>query len=270
MRNKTWQDFKIDTKQFFKRIVDSEKKSRKGFSFEKKFFEKCFDLHITSLGYAYDIVTSDKEDLFCEAFVRLSVKILHNAEAIRSLLYRGLYGSAFIIKRTLIFDAHMIWYLHFNPELISGWLNEKFMTYQDRKWRNKYSEATIIKDLETKGKAYNLAVSLVEFSFYSKPGHPSMFGVRFFQNEDGILAYTPKFSFQIGHQLFWSAIGLFFYPTQVLLLHFDKNVEGDERLKEIKYRYQTLMTEANSLGAEMVKFHKQFFKVRNLKDIVHT
>jgi len=200
----------------------------------------------------------------------LSVKISHNAEAIRTLLYKGLYGSAFIIKRTFIFDVHMLWYLYFNPHLIDEWLSEKFITYQDRNWREKFSETTIIKALESKGKEYNFAPSLIEFSFYSKAGHPSMFGVRFFQNEDGIISYTPDFCFQIGHQLFWSITLLLLHPTQSLLAQFKNQIEDDERLKNIQKRLKQLMTKGAKLGALVVKFHRDFCNVRNLKDIVNT
>lgn len=206
--------------------------------------------------------------LFQEAFVRLGVKIMHNAEAIHNLIGRGLYGSCFVLKRTLIFDVHMIWYLHFNPNLIEPWLSEKFMTYKDRKWRDQFSEGTIINELEAKGKQYNLHPTDTEFTFYSKAGHPCFFSVRFFQNKNGVLAYVPDFQFETAQWMLWSVVGLLLYPTQVYLLQ-NEDQKSDE-LDGLRSEYNKLMQTANHFGLQVVETHKDVYKARPLEEIKTT
>ena len=205
---------------------------------------------------------------FQEAFVRLSVKIMHNAEAIHNLIRMGLYGSCFVIKRTLIFDVHMIWYLHFNPDLIEPWLSETFLTYQNKKWWDKFREGTIIDDLEAKGKKYNLHLTDTEFSFYSKAGHPCFFSARFFQNKNGVLAYVPDFQFETAQWMLWSVVGLLLYPTQVYLIQHE-NQKNDE-LDALRNEYSRLMQTANHFGLKVVETHKNIYKARPLEEIKST
>jgi len=97
-----------------------------------------------------------------------------------------------------------------------------------------------------------------------------MFGVRFFQNDDGVLADIPKFSFQIGHQLLWSVMGLLFYPTQVLLLYLKEKKVSNKKSRCISRRYTKYISEANHMASVVADFHKEHFHVREFKDIIHT
>lgn len=96
----------------FKSLVAAEKRiyirTRSCYKHENNLFVKWMDLHIDSLGYAFDIIDKNEDDLFHDAFLRLGVKIQHNADAIRNLFNVGLYGSGWTMYRTLLFDTHMI------------------------------------------------------------------------------------------------------------------------------------------------------------------
>ena len=255
-------------------IFDLERKinqaSSKHLKAEIWLYKKCFSLHMRSIRLSRTALEKNQGEklLFQEAFVRLSVKIMHNAEAIRNLIEKGLYGSCFVLKRTLVFDVHMIWYLYFNPGLIESWLSEKFVTYKDREWRDQFSEQTIIDELETKGKEYNLHLTDTEFTFYSKAGHPCFFSVRFFQNKNGSLAYVPDFQFQTAQWMLWSIVGLLLYPTQVYLLqHKDQKTEELDALRD---EYNRLMQTANHFGQKVVETHKEVYQARPLEEIKTT
>lgn len=259
----------------FKTLVAAEKqiykRTRRCYKHENNLFVKCMNLHMDSIGYAFDIIAKDEKDLFHDAFLRLGVKIQHNADAIRNLFNIGLYGSGWTTYRTLLFDTHMIWYLYFNPHLIEEWTKEKFDTYKDKKWRHKFSEGSIIKNLEERGKEHKLFLDYeTDFAFYSKASHPTYFGIRFFQNENGELAYLPSFSMKAGHLLFLKVLGLLPYPTHVLLEKNKININTDHRLAAIRMNYNHLMVTLNAFGKVAVKFQKEVLGAREAKDITKT
>jgi len=267
-----WEELYVSSKSFSKAEKRISKRTRKAYKYENKLFVKCLDLHTDSIGYAYDLVVNNADDLFYDAFVRLSVKILHNAEAIRNLVNMGLYGSGNMIYRSLIFDTFMIWYLYFNPDLISDWTKETFSTYKDSGWRNKFSEKTIIENLKEKGKRYRLNCLDYEtdFTFYSKVGHPSYFSIRFFQNDSGALSYLPEFSMKRGHLLLNQVLGLLLYPTQALLEKDKEKTKEKSKLSGLRQRYNDIMPVLNKLGKIVADFHKNVLGAKNAKDVTRT
>lgn len=266
-----WEKRNISFKSFLKKEHKIYKYTRKSYKHENFLFKQAIDLHIKSIGYVFDLLYEGDKDIFYDAFVRLSVKILHNTESIRNLIDLGLYGSAWIIYRTLMFDTFMIWYLYFNPQLIEEWSKEKFSTSKDRKWRDKFSEKTIIQELKIKGKKHRLILDYeTDFVFYSKVAHPTYFGIRFFQNSNGELAYLPEFNMGVGHLLFLRIIGLLPYSTQVL---FEKSSDANcnnHRLGMLKAEYNNLMGSLNKLGEIAAKFHREHLHARDSKSIIET
>ena len=255
-------------------IFDMEKKITKASSKNLKtdlwLYKKCFSLLMSSIRLSRTTLENNQAEklLFQEVFVRLSVKIMNNGEAMHQLIQKGLYGSCFVLMRTLIFDVHMIWYLYLNPELIEPWLSENFMSYKNRDWSEQFKEKTIIKNLEEKGKPYNLSISETTFSLYSKAGHPCFFSIRFFQNQNGVLAYVPDFQFQTAQWMLWNIVGLLLYPTQIYLLH-NKDDKTDE-LKRLGEEYARLMGTANHFGLKVVDTHKNIYRARPLEEIKTT
>jgi len=275
MNDANWKTLGISVKTFSDRQAENEHKTDETFKSEKKLYIDCLELHMKSMGFVFDLLQLGKSDLFFDAYVKLCVKILHNAEAIKTLLFRGLYGSTYIVRRTLNFDVLMIWYLYFNPDLISDWLGEKFVSYKNEKgWSEKFHESTIIKDLEEKGKKYKLFPSRTEFSLYSKGGHPSAFGIRFFQNEckdgGGVLAYKPDFNFGIFQSQFYALTGLLLFPTQVILEKCNDEYGKVPEFIEIESQYNSLMKITNKLGSMIVHFQKKHLGAKDLEDITST
>ena len=266
-----WKKRGISFTYFLKKEQKICKYTRKNYKQENVLFKRAIDLHINSIGYAFDLLYESNKDIFYDAFIRLSVKILHNAESIRNLIDSGLYGSASIIYRTLMFDTFMIWYLYFNPQLIEEWTNEKFITSKDRRWRDKFSEKTIIKDLKIKGRKYRLSLDYeTDFVFYSKVAHPTYFGIRFFQNRNGELAYLPEFNMEVGHLLFLKVLGLLPYSTQVLIEKSNDVNCSNQRLGILKTEYNSLMVILNKLGEIAAKFHKDYLRARDRRGIIET
>ena len=267
----TWTERKINYKSFLKKEEAIHKYTKKAYKHDYPLLKRVLSLHLDSMGYVFDLLYEESKDQFYDVFMRLGVKILHNSEAIRNLINIGLYGSGWATYRALRSDVVMLWYLYFNPDLIKEWSSEKFDTYKDNEWRKKFSEKTIIKNVNENGKKYLLNFDYESnFPFYSKALHPSYFGIRFFQNTNGELAYLPEFSMGVGHLLLGNVISLLPYPTQILLEKSKPNLTKNQRLCELHKRYNKLIRELNEHGKLLCEFHKEYLGARNNKDIAET
>ena len=131
-KKSNWVKRRVSFKSFTAYEKRVSKHTKKGYKHENGLFARCIDLHLDSMGYVYDLIGNGNIEPFHDVFIKLGVKSLHNAEGIRNLINLGLYGSGCTIFRTLVFDAHMVWYLYLNPDLIEEWQKEKFDTYKDR------------------------------------------------------------------------------------------------------------------------------------------
>lgn len=270
-KKSAWEKLGVSFKSFTKKERKISIYTKKVYKYEYSLFTQGINLHTNSMGYVYDLLEAGSNDLFYDAFIKLGVKILHNTEAIRNLNEVGLYGSGQTLSRSLVFDTHMLWYLYLNPDKIKDWLEEDFYTYKDKKWHNKFSEKTIIENLKEKGGKYNLHLDYdTDFTFYSKAGHPCHFSIRFFQNEDGVLAYLPDFSMRIGHLLFLKAISLLPYPTQILLEKNKHNIKEERRLSLLHNEYNYIMQALNRLGRVAANFHRDYLGAKDAKDITKT
>lgn len=129
------------------------------------------------------------------AYLLLINRSLQHIESIRLLTERGLYGNSFVITRSLMSDVSMMQYLHFHPELLDLFLNEKQEDFQNnKKFKKSFSESTIEKDLVNRGHTpFGSA-----FQMLSKTSHASAFGSQLYgskgkKNGEYHLNYGPKF-----------------------------------------------------------------------------
>ncbi|OGW84794.1 MAG: hypothetical protein A3C35_05765 [Omnitrophica bacterium RIFCSPHIGHO2_02_FULL_46_11] len=68
-KTKYWKDYKINAAKFFKDIDAVEKESKEGFDYDRNFFNECFDLHMESLGYAYDLIVNSEEKINSQMYL---------------------------------------------------------------------------------------------------------------------------------------------------------------------------------------------------------
>lgn len=129
------------------------------------------------------------------AYLLLINRSIQHIESMRLLTERGLYGDSFVLMRCLESDLSMMQYLHFHPELLDLFLNEKQEDYQTNKeFKRMFSEGAVERDLSKRG----VTPFGTSFQILSKASHASSFGSQFFGSrgaKDGqyYLNYGPKF-----------------------------------------------------------------------------
>ena len=133
----------------------------------------------------------DKE--FEEAFLHLANRLIQHAESLKMLVELGLYGDAWTIMRSSLSGLDMIYYLHYNPELISLFLKEEKTSYQDDKeFKKKFSEGAISRNLIKNG----MPSRDEAFQLMSKGAHASAYGGQLFCKVVGQnvhMKYSPGF-----------------------------------------------------------------------------
>lgn len=130
------------------------------------------------------------------AYLMLINRSLQHIESTCLLTERGLYGDSSVIIRSLMSDFSMMQYLHFHPELLDLFLDEKQEDYQtnNKGFKKFFSESTIENDLVSKG----VTPFGSTFQMLSKASHASAFGSQLYGSrgeKDGQyhLNYGPKF-----------------------------------------------------------------------------
>lgn len=129
------------------------------------------------------------------AYLLLINRSIQHIESIRLLTERGLYGDNFVLMRSLMSDLSMMQYLHFHPELLDLFLNEKQEDYQTNKeFKKAFSESAVENDLVARG----ITPFSTAFQTLSKASHASSFGSQLYGSrgeQDGQyhLNYGPKF-----------------------------------------------------------------------------
>lgn len=129
------------------------------------------------------------------AFLLLINRSIQHIESIRLLTERGLYGNSFVLIRSLMSDLSMMQYLHFHPELLDLFLNEKQEDYQTNKeFKKAFSENVVESDLIGRG----VTPFSSTFQMLSKASHASSFGSQLYGSRgkrEGQyhLNYGPKF-----------------------------------------------------------------------------
>ncbi len=129
------------------------------------------------------------------AYLLLLNRSIQHIESIRLLTERGLYGNGFVLMRSLMSDLSMMQYLHFHPELLDLFLDEKQEDYQDnREFKRAFNESAMENDLVGRG----VVPFGSSFQMLSKASHASSFGSQLYGSrgeKDGQyhLNYGPKF-----------------------------------------------------------------------------
>jgi len=132
---------------------------------------------------------------YSTAYLLLINRSIQHIESIRLLTERGFYGDSFVLLRSLMSDLSMMQYLHFHPELLDLFLNEKQEDYQTNKeFKRAFSESMVENDLIDRGvKPFGTS-----FQMLSKASHASSFGSQLYGSRgegEGQyhLNYGPKF-----------------------------------------------------------------------------
>jgi len=139
-------------------------------------------------------ITDKIDRKFSKAFLILLNRSIQHTESIMLLTERGLYGDAFVLYRNIISDSDMMCYLHFKPELIDNFLNEKQDTYQkDSVFKNQFNDHVLRTELEKQGMKSTTNI----FNLFSKASHASAFGAQLYSrrakndNNKFYLKYGP-------------------------------------------------------------------------------
>ncbi|MFA5831378.1 MAG: hypothetical protein WC878_06110 [Candidatus Paceibacterota bacterium] len=138
---------------------------------------------------------SESEKKYSKAYLMLINRAIQHTESARLLTERGLYGDSFVLTRSLMSDLSMMQYLHFHPNLLDLFLDEKQEDYQKNKeFKTAFNETAIEKDLVGRGvKSFASA-----FQTLSKASHASSFGSQLYgsmgkKRGQYHLNYGPKF-----------------------------------------------------------------------------
>jgi hypothetical protein len=136
----------------------------------------------------------DKKKYALAQLLLLNRSIQH-IESMRLLTESGFYGNSFLVLRSLMSDLAMLQYLHFHPELLDLFLNEKKDDYQENNdFKKAFSEGAVEKDLVERGiKPFSST-----FQVLSKVSHSSSFGSQLYgsRGEKGgqyHFNYGPKY-----------------------------------------------------------------------------
>ncbi len=202
----------------------------------------------------------DKE--FNKALLLLLSRSIQHIESIFLLTERGLYGDAFILLRGVLSDINMIYYLHFNPHLVSGFIKESDTSYQqDSDFKKSFSEAAIDYDLKKHG------VKSIKDSFQklSKAAHASAWGAQFYgtagksgtERQKFFVKYGPGFEAKKILALFGMTVSAHWDFLNIILWHrYHKNLDIDSvfwmdirnRVRQLKPKILSL----SKLGEELL------------------
>lgn len=129
------------------------------------------------------------------SYLLLLNRSIQHIESMRLLTERGFYGDSFLILRSFMSDLSMMQYLHFHPELLDLFLNEKREDYQESKeFKKAFSEGVVEGDLVGRG----ITPFGSTFQMLSKVSHASSFGSQLYgssgkQKSEYHLNYGPKY-----------------------------------------------------------------------------
>lgn len=231
---------------------------------------KLYKLHTKSLVEILRVkdelikeVEEGKDKDFNTATLLLLSRSVQHIESIYILVERGLYGDAFPLIRCLLSDMNMFYYLHFKPQLLKDFLDEKQESYQiDKKFKQLFKEAAIDFELEKQG----IKSITPAFQTLSKAAHASAWGTQLFgtQNLSEKNKYCPRFGPQMEFQktlgLLNSVLSAHWDYLNMILWHRYHNgldIESDfwldirKRVKSIKPRLVTLSMISTEFLAEL-------------------
>lgn len=185
-----------------------EEEERKILGLTKNAIQKVYPIYWFGLNLIKDVINlliddindttnciDDNKKKCSTAYLLLINRSIQHIESVRLLTERGIYGDSFVLIRSLMSDLSMMQYLHFHPELLDFFLNEKREDYQtNKKFKKSFSESVIENDLVNRGvKPFGST-----FQVLSKASHSSSFGSQLYGSRGGKegqyhLNYGPRF-----------------------------------------------------------------------------
>jgi len=231
-----------------------EEKEEKIIALTKTAVEKAYPIYWTGLNIVKDVInllikdtpapSGSKIEKYNLAFLILINRSVQHIESVRVLAERGLYGDSFVLTRSLMSDIAMMQYLHYHPELLDLFLNEKQDDYQNNKdFKKAFNETAIEKDLVGKG----LPSLTSSFQVLSKASHASSFGSQLYgskgeKNSQYHLNYGPKFQPEKALIFLDIAVGSYYDLVNIILWHryHAKEEIGNEDWEKVKVDLEKL------------------------------
>lgn len=176
---------------FFKGKLSFDGKYRKIALRTRTVFFPFYELHSESLIELLKVkdelikeAQKNYDKNFNEVTLFLLSRSIQNLESIFILTERGLYGSAFGLLRNVLSDMNMFLYLHYNPNLITAFMQETQTSYQeDINFKSSFNEGAIDEDLKKRGvKSIKQGLQVL-----SKTMHASVWGSQLYGTEGKII-----------------------------------------------------------------------------------
>lgn len=208
-----------------------EEKEEKIIALTKTAVERAYPIYWAGLSIVKDVINllikdasdcpDDKIGKYSLSFLLLINRSVQHIESIRILTERGFYGDSFVLMRSLMSDISMMQYLHYHPELLNLFLNEKQEDYQNNKdFKRAFNETAIEKELVSKG----LPPFSSFFQILSKASHASSFGSQLYgsmgeKSSKYHLNYGPKFQSEKALMLLDIVAGSYYELVNLVLWH---------------------------------------------------
>jgi hypothetical protein len=248
-----------------------EKKKYKIKKLTKKTYKPFYDIYNEGLRLILklkDELISEfergEDEEFNKACLVLLCRSIQHLESIVTLTEAGLYGDATALIRNIMSDMDMLYYLHFNPQLINIFLKESAKDYQTNKNFNKYfNESAIDRFLSNKG-----LISIKEsFQKLSKGNHASSWGCQFYgtrgEENKYNLKYEPGFETYKTLYIFPMIIPAHYDFINIILQH-----KKDANLNLDKTIWKETIEATIKLNSKITKFIHTFNKILNNYDCI--
>lgn len=255
----------MNPKDVFKNDRDKSEK------ITRETFRVLYSVYWDSLSILLDVkdqlikeVESHYDEEFNSASLMLLSKSIQHLESIFILVENGLYGDAIILLRSVLSEMGMLYYLHYNPDLIDLFNKEREDDYQKNKDFSKaFNESTIDDCLSKKG----MRSIKSSFQKISKSSHASAWGTQLFgkmrKGDKYYLKYGPEFDLEKANFVLVTVFSAHYDYLNAILWHRNQNdLEIDtpfwesvkERLRNLRPRVHSL----NALGKNII-LNRKFF-----------
>ncbi|OGZ21966.1 MAG: hypothetical protein A3G47_02085 [Candidatus Zambryskibacteria bacterium RIFCSPLOWO2_12_FULL_39_45] len=220
-----------------------EEKGENIVSLTKNAIEKVYPIYWFGLNLVKDVINLLIEDFtnspdgnrkkYNQVFLILFNRSVQHIESTRILTERGLYGNSLVITRSLMSDLAMMQYLHFHPELLDLFLNEKQEDYQiNKEFKKAFNETKIENELVERGvKPFGSTFQLLSKASHSSSFGSQLYGSRGKNKEQYHLNYGPKFQPEKAIMIMSLTVDSFYDLVNNVLWHrhhADENMDGED------------------------------------------
>lgn len=246
---------------------DFEEKEGKIIDLTKKACQRAYPIYWFGLRVMKDVINllikdatnypDGLEKKHNKALLIILNRSVQHIESIRLLTERGLYGDSFVLIRSLMSDLSMVHYLHYRPELLDLFLDEKQEDYQVKKdFKNAFNETVIENELVNRGQVpFGSA-----FQLLSKASHTSSFGSQLYGSQgekkgEYHLNYGPTFQPEKALLLMDFVAGFYSDLISAILFHrYQSKEELDtEHWSQVKFNLRKLSKDANIFAEAALK-----------------